>query len=834
MKKIISIAVCFVILLSCVLPVQASGGVPEKVMDATKSVVRILSKYYNGSATGSGFVIKNEPGEVLIATNDHVVSGNPRSISVWVGENELVDAEIVFTTSAKDLCVLRVTDPIDMKPLTLSTEDPQHGAAIYVVGYPGAGDILSDTQAHTSESVTITDGIISAIRTFTIENGADPVKLLQVNAAINSGNSGGPLFNSEGVVIGVNTYKVNANSQGVFGSVDISELWGLLEQHGIEIPMQQEVVEEEIPEEKVIPVSIITIAVGTVVTLIVIFVLIKAKKKKAKTLRKFMEAHPNGLGVSEAASLLLPVAIQLRNLHNNGKLHLQVSPDSILISAASTTLKESSKKETDRLSSGFAAPEIYKGVGFGAASDIYSFAAVLYYTAVGKIPANSLQSELLDEEFSLLEENESTFTELIRKSMAFLPQDRTQSMQELIYGVSAFHNQEFYVPQSSTDSIQKVPTKKKQKTKLTVVPVAIVCVIAIIVVAILWKSPDQPEVITVSTEQETTLQETTEAITLESIAYAEAEKLVADGETARAAIAFGKLVGYKDARERSLALWQNLPRNTFVAAGGVALGLKENGTVVMAFNQNTTDAIDKETKAIREKQQQIISNWTDIVSLAFHYEEIRGLKCDGTIVSAADDRFTLPSVEWHDVVYLSDRAAITADGSVFYSYGSTIPGWTDIKIISEGNHTVGVKSDGTVLVHGSCVRHKEVSLSDWTDVVSVATYLCNIVGLKADGTVLVSGSMDARQLDAGNWTDIVAVSVGESHTVGLKRDGTVVAVGNTKEGQCNVSEWTDIEAIYARNNFTVGLKSDGTILYTGSKKHCPPESITTWEDIQIP
>ena len=109
MKKILSTILCFLILFSCVVPALAATGVPKEVMDATKSVARILSKYYDGSATGSGFVIKNEPGEVLIVTNDHIVAGNPYSISVWVSDDELVDAEIVFTTSAKDLCVLRGT-----------------------------------------------------------------------------------------------------------------------------------------------------------------------------------------------------------------------------------------------------------------------------------------------------------------------------------------------------------------------------------------------------------------------------------------------------------------------------------------------------------------------------------------------------------------------------------------------------------------------------------------------------------------------------------------------------------------------------------------------------
>ena len=387
MKKLISTVLCVFILLSCILPAMAATGVPEEVMESTKSVVRILSKYYNGAATGSGFVIKNEPGEVLIATNDHVVEGNPTSISIWVGEDRMVDAEIVFTTSEKDLCVLKVTDTVDMKPLKLSKEEPQHGAAIYVVGYPGAGDILSDTQAHTCESVTITDGIISAIRSFTIEKGGNPVKLLQVNAAINSGNSGGPLFNTEGVVVGVNTYKVNADSQGVFGSVDISELWRLLDQYGIDIPEEPEAVEEVIEESSfLMPVLICAGVVCLVLTVILIAKRRKKntpqrKRKNSKiqtvTLQAHMEKYPQGLGIGSAVSLLLSAAVQLRNLHNDGKLHLQICPENILIGAEGASLKEPSSQETGRFNSGFAAPEIYRGAGFGITSDIYSFAAVL-------------------------------------------------------------------------------------------------------------------------------------------------------------------------------------------------------------------------------------------------------------------------------------------------------------------------------------------------------------------------------------------------------------------------------------------------------------------------
>lgn len=871
MKKVISISVCFFILLGCVLPVQASDGVPQEVMEATKSVVRILSKYYNGSATGSGFVIKNEPGEVLIATNDHVVSDNPYSISVWVGENELVDAEIVFTTSAKDLCVLRVTDPVDMKPLPLSTEDPQHGAAIYVVGYPGAGDILSDTQAHTSESVTITDGIISAIRTFTIEKGAKPVKLLQVNAAINSGNSGGPLFNTEGVVIGVNTYKVNANSQGVFGSVDISELWELLEQHGIDISMQKQEVIPEV-EVKEFPVTIVAVTAGFVAALLVILLFFKGKKKKAKTLRKFMEAHPDGLGVSEAVSMLLPVAIQLRELHSNGKLHLQVSPDSILISAAGATLKESSQKETDRLASGFAASEIYKGIGFGAASDIYSFAAVLYFAATGNIPANSLQSERLEEEFSFLEETESAFAEVIRKSMVFLPQDRTQSMQELIYRVSAFHNQKFHASHLPEESKQKKMNAQKVKTAITVVPVAVVLAIVVVAAVLNWRPIDRPKEINMEAEQ-TAAPETTEILSPEAVAYAEAEALLADGETSKAAIVFGKLAGYGDARERSFSIWERiayretLPTNWTKQDNRwdkVFVALRNDGTVVSAFPQvnavmDWTDIVAIEcgaypqgsfvmglkkdgsvvTTAADDYVELDLSNWSDIVAIDVRGSTAVGLKADGTVVATGNDTYGQCNVkDWTDIVSVSTTGSCTigvkVDGSVVAcGNGATnVSDWTDIASVSTSGSTIGITTNGTILTTNADLAG-EWDVSGWTDIIAADTayWGAHIVGLRSDGTVVATGlDNQYNKIQVSDWTDIVEVYTTDKYTVGLKSDGTVVGTGLNIDGCLNVSNWTDIASIRVWYGCTVGLKSDGSVVYAG-KGH---RDMLAWENIQLP
>ena len=453
MKKLMSAVLAAVMLLALAVSVQAAESVPEPVLAAKNSVVRILSEGYSSSGTGSGFVIQNKPGEVLIATNDHVVSEAPYSISIWIEDEHLVNAEIVFTIPDKDLCVLKVTEKLDMKALALSTEEPRQGEAVYAVGFPGVADILSDKDAHTSDEVTITDGIISAVRSYTIEDAQAPVQLLQINAAINPGNSGGPLFNTEGEVIGINTYKVNADSQGVFGAIHVSELWALLEEHDIMLSAAASGLtlgsqEEYVPLEQPGSVALVRIA-GLVLAVLlfagILIMLLRGKKQKPVTLREYMDSCSGGLSSCDAVALLMPIAVALRDLHNNGRPHLQLSAENILLSSGTVVLKDTTGQETDRFNTGFAAPEIYQGAGYGIASDIYSFAAVLYFVLTGKAPVNSLHRVELEEELSQLEEKCPELGGLIRDCLVESPQERPRNMQDLIYRMSAFNTTSFRI-----------------------------------------------------------------------------------------------------------------------------------------------------------------------------------------------------------------------------------------------------------------------------------------------------------------------------------------------------------------------------------------------------
>ena len=221
MKRLCAAFLCIFFVLTMTLSVSAASSVPKPVIDSTKSVVRVLAEYPDGYATGSGFIIKSNSSETLIVTNYHVVEDKPYSISVWISDDETISASILAYTDQKDMCILKLAYPVSLKPLAFAQNGAKQGEAVYAVGFPGAADYLSDKEAHTSADATITDGIVSAVREATVSSYGTPTKILQINAAINSGNSGGPLFNTNGEVVGINTYGIN-DSQGIFGAIDVS------------------------------------------------------------------------------------------------------------------------------------------------------------------------------------------------------------------------------------------------------------------------------------------------------------------------------------------------------------------------------------------------------------------------------------------------------------------------------------------------------------------------------------------------------------------------------------------------------------------------------------
>ena len=153
-------------------------------------------------------------------------------------------------------------------------------------------------------------------------------------------------------------------------------------------------------------------------------------------------------------------------------------------------------------------------------------------------------------------------------------------------------------------------------------------------------------------------------------------------------------------------------------------------------------------------------------------------------------------------------------------------------VAASHSHTVGLRSDGTVIVEGCQYRWNnkgQCNVSDWIDIIQVAAGWYHTVGLKADGTVVATGRNTEGQCDVGHWTDIVQVAAGWYHTVGLKSDGTVVAMGPDRPLVLGVHDWTDIVQVAANRFHTVGLKSGGTVVVAGSSYG--QKDVGKWTDI---
>ena len=457
MRKTICIILVFLICLTMVVPVVAADAVPSDVLDAATSVVRVLAEYSDGYSTGSGFVLYSSKDETLIATNCHVVEGSPYSISVWISEDEMVSASVLASSSQKDLCVLKLSYPISLKTLELCGDTAKQGEAVYAVGFPAAADYLSDTEAHTSADATVTDGIVSAIRNATVSEYGTAVQILQISAAINSGNSGGPLFNSKGEIVGINTFGIE-DSQGIFGAISASEIIVFAADN--QIPYRTAAGQASIlPENMLLYVGI---AVSAILIFSVVLIVRKKRMKKQKersvTLRQYVQTN-GALPHETAVSLLMPVAVQIRNLHHDGRVHLQISPDTIFVSKDGTAINNPSQEESDRYVTGFASPEIYSGRNAGNLSDIYSFCAVLSYTTTSVVPKNALErnSDMPD---SVMEEANDAFCAIVQQGMSCVPQNRFATMQDLIYRLAPYNigSQASYVGQN----VQKKPKKKKR------------------------------------------------------------------------------------------------------------------------------------------------------------------------------------------------------------------------------------------------------------------------------------------------------------------------------------------------------------------------------------
>ena len=167
----------------------------------TETLYRSIFTVKTGTTLGSGFAID----ETHIITNAHVVQSE-KTVLIVTYQEERLYADVEKTDRQRDLAVLRLKNatvpPLETAPLNTVLD----GDDIYAVGAPK------------SMAYTLTKGIVSnRARTM---NGT---VYIQIDAAVNEGNSGGPLLNAQGKVIGVNTLKI-IDSEGIALAIPIDRV----------------------------------------------------------------------------------------------------------------------------------------------------------------------------------------------------------------------------------------------------------------------------------------------------------------------------------------------------------------------------------------------------------------------------------------------------------------------------------------------------------------------------------------------------------------------------------------------------------------------------------
>ena len=195
---------------------QQVVGISTKVTSTN-----VFGQVVTGSVTGTGFIISSDG---YILTNNHVVEdayAQGLEVTVMLHDGTEYKAEIVGVEDENtDIAVLKI-DAVGLNAATLgNSDDMKVGESVYLVGNP-LGEL----------TYTMTAGIVSALDRDIAVDQNSTVNMFQLDAAVNSGNSGGPVYNSRGQIVGVVTAKYKSSGvEGLGFAIPINDAAGIADE----------------------------------------------------------------------------------------------------------------------------------------------------------------------------------------------------------------------------------------------------------------------------------------------------------------------------------------------------------------------------------------------------------------------------------------------------------------------------------------------------------------------------------------------------------------------------------------------------------------------------
>ena len=184
----------------------------------TSVTTNLFGRQTTSAASGSGFILTSDG---YILTNYHVIEGSSQ-IAVALYSGASYSAKIIGYDETNDIAVLKI-DASDLTPVVVgSSSDLEVGEDVVAIGNP-LGEL----------TFSLTAGVVSALnREITVSSGVT-MNLIQTDCAINSGNSGGALFNMHGEVVGITNAKYSSSSgasiDNIAFAIPIDDVYGIVE-----------------------------------------------------------------------------------------------------------------------------------------------------------------------------------------------------------------------------------------------------------------------------------------------------------------------------------------------------------------------------------------------------------------------------------------------------------------------------------------------------------------------------------------------------------------------------------------------------------------------------
>lgn len=253
-KKIAALIMSMVLVLAFSITAMAETDANAAVNEARNGVLQINLLYVDQNGNehliqgGSGFLIGETSGAEHVLTNAHVVEMDNESrqiaterfgvdffnnnnlnmkIQVVVMRDVTIDATIERSSAEMDFAVLKLEQPIyDRAPLAINsqTDSVEATSQVYALGFPAVLELGQDTTYYTSDDVNVTAGIVSKSTTL------DNINYIQHSATLSEGNSGGPLVNQKGEVVGLNRIGI---ADMYYYSIHMAEITKVLDALGI-------------------------------------------------------------------------------------------------------------------------------------------------------------------------------------------------------------------------------------------------------------------------------------------------------------------------------------------------------------------------------------------------------------------------------------------------------------------------------------------------------------------------------------------------------------------------------------------------------------------------